>query len=415
MNKITAFLCFFFSFFGILYGQSTDKEVVQYLGKNNFEIETPSSYQPFLQKISDAKFIAVGESHGTETSYEVVNTIIDVISEVSTIDYYLVEFDYSSSYYLNKYLKSGDENYLDEVFSHFEGTFFYNRSIADSFKKIKAKSELKDLIIVGIDIYHVPLIGFKHLSSIIDKDKIYNSQYPNFKTFMSLPQESVKYRNAEFIDLLKSSINELEGVIGSSSEYFGASISDALYILKAMDISYNIKISDEEKLDSLRDNQMFENFKLLGHHLGVKPSDKLFFFGGREHVIKVELPYANKFVSLMNSQIYSDGETVSMAMFYANSLFMIPNEQFGIEGEGKYSEKNFFNDNGPFFELDHINLLINAAGDSKAKGFDLNGEASPFTNADIFTKDYASTYPTGQFYDFVILINNSKATLPYKD
>lgn len=395
-----------------LFGQYTDNQLIGYLKKNSFDIKPQLDYKRFKQKLKNASFIAVGESHGTQASYEVFNTMVGAISQVSNIDYYLVEFDYSSAYYLNEYLKSGEEKYLDTVFSHFDGTFFYNQSIAHSFKKIKENGALKNLRTIGVDIYHVPLIGFKHLSSILDNKNINKSSFSNFRDFMSLPYDSIRYRNAHFMRLLQSSIQELEANKGSLLKQWGDKFYEISYILKAIDISYQIKTADESKQDSLRDNQMFENFKILRHQLGVKQTDKLFFFGGREHVIKVELPNANKFVSLMNKHLYT-GKTVSISMFYTNSLFMIPNEQFGIEDEGKYSEKNFFNDNGPFFEIDNINLLIDASGTSSVKGFDLHGKKSPFANKNIFTKEYSSPYPTNQFYDFIILINNSKATQPY--
>mgnify|MGYP001192685732 CR=1 FL=1 len=414
MKRMYILILLFLSTSFTLLGQLEDQQIIRYLQKHSFNIEQRKIDKPVRKKLKNASLIALGEIHGTQISYEALSTLLEAITRFSPIDYYLVELDFSSSHFINEYLKSGDEKYLDLVFSHFDGTFFYNESLVESFKKIRDNGLLKNLKTIGTDIYHVPLTGIRHLNSVIDINNLKHEDLPHIHALLSLPFNEIGYRNPDFIKLLQSSIKELEENKAFIAKLpWANAYSEMEYILKTMDISFQIKKADEEKQDSLRDDQMFENFRKLREQSGVKPSDKLFFFGGREHIIKAELPYANKFISLMDRHLYP-GKTVSISMFYAQSLFMIPNEQFGIEGEGKFSEKNFFNDNGPFFETDNINLLIEASGNSNIKGFDLSRKKSPFATGNIFTKQYSSEHPTLKFFDFVIMIKNSKATLSLK-
>jgi len=343
-----------------------------------------------------------------------INAIIDKIAKNKVIDYFLIELDYSSSYFINEYLKKGEQSQLDLVFSQFEGTFYFNTSIVNSFKKIRKNSLLHNTKTIGVDIYHIPLIGFKHLQILTEARLVDENILPNFNAFLKLPYDSIRYRNKDFIYLLQSANNEIRALNETLKSQWGKNLLEIQYILNTMDLTYKIKTSEEDKQDSLRDHQMFENFKELSKLLTIKKSDKLLFSGGREHVIKSELPNTQKFVHLIERHLYKN-KTLSIVMFYTNSMFMIPNEQFGIEGEGAYSEKNFFNDDGPFFQLDNINLIKDVSQGKNLTIFDLHGKKSPFTTENIFTKEYSSPYPTSQFYDFVILINNSKATKPYSE
>lgn len=395
-----------------LFGQTTDKQLTSYLRKNSAEIDFRLKFKPLEQKLKASSFIAIGETHGTDLSYEVLNIMINKVSQLSPIDYFLIEFDYSSSFFLNEFLKRGEQKDLDLVFSHFDGTFYFNTSIVNSFKKLRENIALQNMKTVGVDIYHVPVIGFKHLKILLKDQELNESILPNFKTLLSLPDDSIRYRNADFISLLQSSLHEIKNHNERLKKQWGNNFSEIHYILNAMDLTYKIKTSEEEKQDSLRDNQMFENFKDLSELIGIKPSHKLIFSGGREHVIKAELPNTKKFAHLMEKHLYKD-KTLAIVMFYTNSMFMIPNEQFGIEGEGVFSEKNFFNDDGPFFQIDGIALLKEVSRDKSLTIFDLNGRKSPFKTENIFTKEYSSSNSTNQFYDFIILIKNSKATKPY--
>ncbi|MBX2927853.1 MAG: hypothetical protein KF852_08475 [Saprospiraceae bacterium] len=103
-----------------------------------------------------------------------------------------------------------------------------------------------------------------------------------------------------------------------------------------------------------------------------------------------------------------------MYMMYADCMFMIPNEQFGIEGEGVYSQKNFFNDNGPFFGLKDIGLLTGVTEEKSITGFRIWGKKSPFSQHGFFLEQYATTAPTANFFDYIILHRKSEAATPYR-
>ncbi len=268
-----------------LFGQTSDKQLISYLQKNSAAFDFLLQFKPLERKLKTSSFIALGEVHGTETSYEVLNAIINKIAKQAAIDYYLIELDYSSSYFINEYLKKGEQHQLDLVFSQFDGTFFFNKSKVNSFIKIRENSLLQNIKTVGVDIYHIPLIGFKHLQILLEGIEIDGNISPNFKAFMNLPYDSIKYRNTTFLHLLQSSNDEIKKHHTILKNQWGKNILEIHYIVNAMDLTYKIKTSDEEKQDSLRDRQMFENFKALSEILNIKQSDKLLFSGGREHVI----------------------------------------------------------------------------------------------------------------------------------
>ena len=152
----------------------TDK----YLKKNHSGMNLEEDYIKGLSILDrDLKkydvFLA-GECHGVKNNYDIRLALIKYFNQKTGVRYFLCEYGYSISAYLNEYLETGDEEILNYVFECFETSIACNKEYYEFYKKLREYNETLDedkkIILMGIDIEHSITPAIAYLKSILPEN-----------------------------------------------------------------------------------------------------------------------------------------------------------------------------------------------------------------------------------------------------
>lgn len=161
-----ALLFLFFVFYG--YGQN---KCLEYLVSNALLFDH-SEEQMILGVPDSVKAIIVGERHFIAENTSLHYTLIKNYNRETGLDLVLIEYPPSMSFFIQRYLDSGEEAHLDTAFDSVP----YGEDGKNLFKKIKELNDeiAKPIKVVGIDL---EVGGFKRPNLIIEELKtIFKSQ-----------------------------------------------------------------------------------------------------------------------------------------------------------------------------------------------------------------------------------------------
>ena len=137
--------------------------------KENINIYENSDVNILNDNIDDStKLILFGISHGVE-----INNILDYIFFKSLINknlvnYYIGEFDFVTGFYLNKYLKIGDQEILKLIFSANKDSYFATEDNFIKWDKIcslyRELPENNKVVVLGIDVIGSIPLTFHYLN-----------------------------------------------------------------------------------------------------------------------------------------------------------------------------------------------------------------------------------------------------------
>ncbi|WP_319370378.1 lipoprotein [uncultured Ilyobacter sp.] len=149
-------------------------EKAEYLNKNKSELKSSYDAEDYNKLINDLKtnnvFLA-GEMHGIKENYTLRLNLLKFFKENAEVRYYLAEMGYSSSFYINRYLTTGDEKYLFLVTNSIAGS--YDHSVEDVefwrslYKYNNSLPEKERVKVIGLDLEHQFWISILHLNEIL--------------------------------------------------------------------------------------------------------------------------------------------------------------------------------------------------------------------------------------------------------
>jgi hypothetical protein len=103
----------------VLVSQGTESEPHQDYLKNNMEritVDASPAFRIFDRKFYENQVFLLGESHGYHVPQALDFAMLKHLNAQAGVRYYLAEVDYCQAYFLNKYLNTGDESFLNTVF-----------------------------------------------------------------------------------------------------------------------------------------------------------------------------------------------------------------------------------------------------------------------------------------------------------
>jgi hypothetical protein len=122
----------------VLISQGTESDSHQaYLKKNMEQIALDSSptFQIFDQEFYQNQVILLGETHGYQVPQELDFVILKHLNARAGVRNYLAEVDYCQAWFLNKYLRTGNENFLKRFLSR--GSIRHNGAARSSTTRSK--------------------------------------------------------------------------------------------------------------------------------------------------------------------------------------------------------------------------------------------------------------------------------------
>lgn len=343
-------------------------DVDRYLKKNHSKINLEedkdiSGLKLIKDTIKDKKIIFSGEYHSRQKDDLFRMKLIKYLKEQIGINYYLAELGYSNTYFLNKYLESGDESILIKLFSNLEGAQVYNQDDYDFFKELyEFNNTLKEedrIKIIGVDIEHNFETSYDYLEAVtkdknLDIDKYTSLNIENIlESLQKIIQYDVNkkiYTKNELINELYTKSDELLKSIDDKKDKYESLFGNDLFGIEI--VVQNIKskclterVDNEYESINIREEQIYENFLVQDKIL-----DDAKYFGqwGAFHIYKNPIKYDTIASKLEEDDNYK-GKVMSILYNYENE-YVNGNEIYLNESENVF--KNYL-------ESDDECILIN--------------------------------------------------------
>ncbi|MFN0082764.1 MAG: hypothetical protein ACKVOM_09630 [Ferruginibacter sp.] len=109
-----------------------DSTYSNYLAKNNEKITlgATNDFAIFDDAFYNHQLFLVTESHGYYKPNQLDAELFKQINKKNGVRYYVAEVDFSQAYYINKYLNTGNEDFLKAIYQH-----WYNEQAQRGSKK----------------------------------------------------------------------------------------------------------------------------------------------------------------------------------------------------------------------------------------------------------------------------------------
>jgi hypothetical protein len=356
----------------------------------------------------------LGEAHAVHLNFPIQTKLLHYLNQEAGVTYYLAELPYTFGVLFNDYLRTGDTEVLDYVMKESIGTAGGIKEqydfVVNIYEYNKQQPEDKQIQFLAIDSDINMNIGFTTLQRFLKDKNIpadLTDQLTQINTLIQpnifFPEQATpEIRN--YLDQLSTDLlsrkNLYEKVLESDYEEFAFIVKNMIQGTELIDANNR----SNAEFNVIREGVFKENFS----HLVKKLPTVAKFFGlwGREHIYLSELTaqgYSEQIPHLgqiLNEQIdATKGKVLSIAYAYKNSRLYSPSStgpQSAVE------------------DLSHINLLTTHAKDQEAMLFKLNHEDSPFHQQTFFITDRKVKEGTTNYFQYMILIQNSKAASPYQ-
>lgn len=422
-------------------GQDDSLFSSNYLCNNRVDLLSPNFNFPIDPT---TKIVGLSAMHGSSKTEDVELLIVRKLV-AKGLKYYFPEIDFSLGYFLNEYIKSGDEDLLIDIIKH--NVMVPQEQVVEVLKKWKQFQPLfkeNDIQIIGVDRISSYKYTLKHLLKLfkgkqweyfnVVSKNLERLNVPNNweRTFMANGSDTVRENiKAMFLDI----INDFE----FNNQYYNTleNISEIQFIFS--NIQYIIKESQER---ISREELIYSNFIVVNQDSLIKNSLK-FVRMGSGHIIGF-LDYESFLTKLINRSDFQYDEIIRINCFLSQSSVLKPNRKrllssiifkHNLTATNYLTKRNLILKNIPnhssgswtgnsFLEKP---LGIEELEKSKLSDitmFNLINDDSPYTlkgNCDLVlykrrfkrdNKECPLTLATTDFMQRAILIRNSKGNTP---
>jgi hypothetical protein len=391
----------------------------EYLKNNRFDL-LKSNFE-FPQK--DFKIIGFGAYHGSQETENAENILLEKLIQNKKIKYYLPETDFGIAYYFNQYLKTGDTILLKDLVKHYGNRVPQEKTIETynkwkNIKKINDNQLAKNRIeVVGIDL----IVTYKYTSKLlIDLFQVEKGKYKSYDNIVEMVKIDSTDYSPNYDSYSKNILKNFLADYDNNKPYF-QSISKNQKITDNLieNINLNFKKRDREKT-------IYENYLHLSQVYDFN-SNPQFVRMGFFHIEKDrENNNPSFFTRLIENNIYKKEDVISIAGFLTKSRVLwdlkydIKKNYIGYTTEGGYGIGDYWKE---YFKgikklkknkLSHLTL------------YRLNNENSPYkkNQTDLMeiklflkksNKDDLKGKTTTDYFDYAILISNSKSNKPIEE
>jgi hypothetical protein len=413
MNKILIILI------SLVILQSCQKTKTEYLKENRFDL-TSSNFD-FPQK--DFRIIGFGAYHGSAKTEQAEYSLLKSLTKNGDIKYYLPETDYSTGYFFEKYLKTGDTLLLKDLIIEY-GNVAEQEETIEVYKKWKEIKRLNDslpkenkLTIVGIDNINSYKYTTKHLLEIFNFQNYTEKPFQRIVNIVEMDTTdfAVHYKSYSKVALYNF-VKEYE----KNPKKYEKDINDK-YVFNH--IINNLKLTFK---DSNREQIIFENYKYLDSLYNFKNKQQFVRFGFFHIEKERENNNPSFFTRLIENNFYERNEVISIIGYLTESRVL-----WDIIRDEKGSYKSYTTEGGlgiGDYEKEYFRGIENLKNskNSDITLFRLNKSNTPYNDGipdlmEIIMIDEESNgigvkgKSTTDFLDFAILISNSKASIPIQE
>lgn len=391
----------------------------EYLKKNRFDI-LKSDFE-FPQK--DFKIIGFGAYHGSQLTENAEKILLEKLIKKCKIKYYLPETDFAIAYYFNQYLKSGDTILLKDLVKHY-GVRVPQEKAIETYNKWKGIKKINDdllaqdkIEVIGIDL----IVTYKYASKLlIELFQVEKGKYKSYDDLVQMVQIDTTDYSPNYNSYSQKILKDFLIDVDKNKDYF-QSISKNKNTTD--NLIENISVTFKKRN---REKTIYDNYLSLDtlYHFKSNPQ---FVRMGFFHIEKDrENNNASFFARLIENNFFKRDEVIAIAGFLTKSrvlwdLKYDENKKYiGYTTEGGYGIGDYWKE---YFKGIH-KIKNNKLSDLTL--FRLNDENSPYkkNQTDLMeiklflkksNKDDLKGKTTTDYFDYAILISNSKANHPIEE
>lgn len=383
--------------------QTKDIDSKLYAETNNRTLDFTN--EKMFKDLKEKKIIFTGESHGVAANESLNLKFVKYFKKESNFKYLLLESAYSDAYFLNKYLKTGDEAVLRAFYRPLKGTYAYTKNSFEFWKALYTYNQTLPMadriVVVGVDIVHQKTTAYRYMAEVLPQTAASPEIAKQIESFRTALKQLEAYMSGTNIiehskdlqaDMLRHE-NAYKAFLGE--DYFGFKLVND-NILNG-EIAYGVP---EYEWDKTRDEMIFKNFIQVDKHL---PEGVYFGQWGLDHIFQTKTGNTDWFAAQVNQMPEYKGKILSIAFQYMGCERITKNRDMN------YGEESFQLILPAFQMLDFKDELYTVC--------DLTKTGSPFK-----TTDYGesliynnSKIPLTSFVQYVVTIRQSPATEPFAE
>ncbi|KAA0546380.1 erythromycin esterase family protein [Bacillus sp. BGMRC 2118] len=378
------------------------------------DIENYSDLDLLKSDIQDYSVFLTGEYHAVQLNYPIQKKLLWYLNQEADVTYYLAELPYSIGLLYNEYLETGNEEILDYVQTESKktanGVVEQYEFVKDIYQYNQNVTKEKQIRFLAIDSDISMNIGFTALSLLMKGKEASSDLHEILSKMDSHIQPGLFFREQatpEVRNYLEELIQSVETQRDAYETMLGTEFQKFEFIV------YNMKQGTELIDANNRSNAEFNVIregvfkKNFSYWIDQLPENSKFFGEwGREHIYLSELKTQNyteqipHLAQILNEEIdQTRGNVLSIGYAYNNSETL----------DNQSGESYKFKD-----DLSNITMLTEHAQSESVTLFKLDSHDSPFHKNTFFLQNRSLKEGTTHYFQYIILIQNSKAAGPYQ-
>lgn len=369
-----------------------------------------SSFGLLDDSLKNKEIFLTGTQYGIKADSELDLRFLKYFKFKAGVKYYLCELPYSASLYLNRYLETGDESLLQNIYGNIlKGTILDSKDDYEKWKKIyemnKSFSEAEKIKVVGINMEFEQVSALKYMYSLVDNLIAPSKIEPIITELKRIGRNPSAATRDDIKDLCLDLKRSIEDNRDTYNQYLAEKTFD-LEMINDNIINAMSGVLYRSEIDFNRNNNkvMYENFIKLNNHLQKGKYYGQFYLNNIFQKPQNDIDYLA--VLLNGEKSPFKGKVLSVAYVHKDSVQMIPvrNKGYTTRNLSTYSSTE-----------DILGALIK----TDPVLFKLTGERSPFDKELLWFLNPAYTGPTPKegvttdYFQFIVMIQNSSAAVPF--
>ncbi len=402
-----------------------DSTYANYLAKNNEKITIggSNSFAIFDEAFYNNQLFLVTESHGYYKPHEIDAELFKQINKKNGVRYYVAEVDFSQAHYINKYLNTGNEDFLKAIYQN-----WYNKQAQwgckAGFEKWKSLynynltlAKGKKIIVIGLDEAQDLNMNEKLLAEIATevKYKAGNKMIDSLLSFSTVNLDNDSTRS--FIKFTRRLVTDIAANETAYKKIFKSRYFDFQFIVK--------NIASKKG----RETKIFENFNTFYNEYKLA-DQKMYGFWGRFHGMQDSINAGMSFSAMLKkSNLPLADKIITIPVFCVESASMLPTQFLPEMARDKgiiFSSAAMVNDDSFIYVVNGIKALRKFVGKNENVIFKLNAPSSPYNkglNLVESSSQFDKTFnwqgnknaATTNYFQYVIVVSNSMWAVPYGD
>ncbi|MFA6088081.1 hypothetical protein [Mucilaginibacter sp.] len=387
-----------------------EKAKADYLAMNSatWNSDFKNMERVLTPKIIKNQLFMIGEGHGIKYSYDIQYDMVAYLQKTIGARYLFMELGYLDGILLNEYLKTGDDAAYRAGFEKYNGTYYYNKSVHELFKKLYRLNQTlpanKKIIVLPVDIEH----GYRKAIQYL-QDNMFTGENANTPVGLALHKiDSEKGVGKDIANEMVKIYPDYKANIATYSKALGKQFNDADFLMRNTYEMLNIAL--KKVADTRRDSVMLENFNIYKKRYNLQNEKLIGLFGGF-HVKQTDEPNDLRFAALLKRAAVVKG-ICSALMVYNGGYIMMPkgrNDTTKTGNRYKHVANTYDYFTGSFTDGD---LLTPYNNSGKGVLFNLTAKGTPFKGQKSFLMEKDQYANVDEMFQLLILINNSPATEP---